>query len=107
LSRFERDDARLQAAENGGGAGDRHLLGDDDRREAGEARIPAAKRRRPARRSQALDQFRVFGAQALRGFVQGSLVDDQGAGMIGPRRRAGAPGCAARRLVHALCRHAR
>ena len=70
--------------------------------------FPAAERRPSARRGQALDQFRVFGAQALGGFAQGSLIDDQGARMIGPcRRTAGAQGCAGRRLMHALRRHGR
>jgi hypothetical protein len=52
---------------------------------------PGSRRRADGRRGQALDQFRVFGAQALGGFVQGSLIDDQGARMISPcRRTAGA-----------------
>ena len=84
FSRLERDDARLQPAENGGGARGRHLLRHDDRGEAGEARLPAAKRRRAADRGQALDQLRVFGAQPLGGFAQGRLIDDQGAGMVDP-----------------------
>ena len=106
FGRLERDDARLQAAENGGSAGDRHLLGDDDRREAREARFSAAKRRPSARRGQAFDQLRVFRAQALGGFVQTRFIDDQGTGMIGScRRRARATGCARRRLMHALRRH--
>ena len=77
LSRLERRDARLQSAEDGGGAGDRHLLGDDDRRKAGEARFSAAKRRPPAGCGQAVDQFRVFVPQPLGGFVQGRLIGDQ------------------------------
>ena len=101
FGRLERNDERLQSAENGGGAGRRHLLRHDDRSQPRKARLPAAKRRRAADRDQTLDEFRVFGAQALGGFPQRRLIVDRGTGMVDPflRRTAlGAPGCSDRWL---------
>ena len=102
FSRLEGRDARLQSAENGGGAGRRHLLRHDDRGQPRKARLPAAKRRRAADRDQAIDELRVLGAQALGGFAQGRLVVDRGAGMVDPclrRTTFGAPGCSDRWLT--------
>ena len=108
LSRLERDDARLQSAENGGSAGRRDLLRHDDRRKPREARLPAAKRRRAADRDQALKKLRVFGAQALGGFAQDRLIVDRGAGMIDSfLRSARGSGCSCARLRYPLCRHDR
>ena len=108
FSRLERDDQRLQPAENGGGAGGRHLLRHDDCGQAREARLSASKQRSAADRDQAVDQLRVFGAQALSGFAQGLLVGDRGPRMVDPfLRRSRAPGCSDARLTHPHCRHGR
>ena len=68
-SGLKRGDERLQPAENGARAGNRQLLRDDDRGETRETRVSAPKRGPSADRSQALDEFRVFGSQALGGLV--------------------------------------
>ena len=68
-SGLKRGDERLQPAENGAGAGDGQLLRDDDRSETRETWVSAAKRGPSADRNQALDEFRVFGPQALGGLV--------------------------------------
>ena len=78
----ERRDARLQPAENGVGAGDRDLLRDDDRRQAGEAGFAPAQRRRTADGDQLLDHFPIMRPQALGRLGERRFVGDQGSGMV-------------------------
>ena len=101
FSRLEGHDERLQSAENGGGAGRRHLLRHNDCSQSRKARLPPAKRRGAADRDQALDELRVFGAQALGGFPQGRFIVDRGTRMVDSFLRwttFGAPGCSDARL---------
>ncbi len=74
------------------------------------ASLPAAKRRRPADRDQVLDEFRVFGQQALGGSPERRLIVDRGTRMVDPflrRTTFGAPGCLDLRLRYSLSPHGR
>ncbi len=74
----ERAQRRFQPAEDRVGAGDRHLLRDDDRRQPRKARLAPPQRRRAADLDQPPDRLAVEREQRRGGFGQRRLAVDAG-----------------------------